>query len=135
MARTRKTRDLEYLLRAFPVRDPETGRERLALVVETAKEFVSFHYEVLLADETDRNAVTLRILGIHAPRSVMPGVGPARGFRLYEGLKGTVTLTVRNVDGDENMFRLRLRPSSVHLLSAPPDPFIAFTTEPVELSE
>lgn len=135
MVRTRNSRDLEYLLRAFPVRDTETGLERLALVVETVKEFISFHYEVLLSDSRDGNEVELRILGIHAPRSVMPGVGPARGFRLYDGLKGTVTVTVRNADGNENAFRLRLRGSSVHLLSAPTEPFIAFTTEPVALSE
>ncbi|MBI4418176.1 MAG: hypothetical protein HY563_05320 [Ignavibacteriales bacterium] len=135
MVRTKKSRDAEYRLRAFPVTDAESGHTSLALVVETIKEFVSFHYEVLLSDTREKNQVTLHILGLHAPSSVMPGVGPARGIRRYDNLSGPVRVIVRKVDGEENMFKLRVRLPAVQLLAAPPHPFVMFSTEPIELPE
>lgn len=134
MVRTKKPREPEYRLRVFPAKDPESQKAGIAVVVETIKEFVSFHYELLLSDKREKNSITLHILGLNAPRSVMPGVGPARGHRLYAGLSGTIAVVIRNVDGEENAYKLKVRPPAVKVLSEPRHPFVVFSPEPVELS-
>ena len=118
----------------FHVQNPES-KPALALVVETTKEFVNFHYELLLADERNGKDITLKILGIHTPRSVMPGVGPARGVRRYEDLSGGVKVTLRNPDGEACTFRINVRKASVELVEYPPHAFVLFSTEIIELPE
>lgn len=133
MARTKKLREPEYRLRVFPAKDPESQKAGIAFVIETTKEFVSFHYELLISDNREKNSITLHILGLNAPRSVMPGVGPARGYRFYTGLSGTIEVMIRNVDGEENVYEFKLRPPAVRVLSKPRHPFVVFSPEPVEL--
>lgn len=134
MARKKKQREPEYRLRVFSLQNSES-KSLLAFVVETTKEFVNFHYELLLADERNGKDIALKILGIHTPRSVMPGVGPARGVRRYDDLSGHVSVTVRNPDGEANTFKINIRKSSIGLLDSPPHPFVHFSTDPVELPE
>lgn len=135
LARKKKSPEAEYRLRVFPVRNERDATPALAVVVETTKEFVSFHYEVLLHDQKIGNTITLKILGLHTPMSVMPGVGPARAFRIFEHRSGTVTLVVHSPDGDENVYKLARRSSVIDVLEAPTRPFILFSTQPVALPE
>ncbi|HEX9614858.1 MAG TPA: hypothetical protein VGA55_05105 [Bacteroidota bacterium] len=134
VARKKKQREPEYRLRVFSIQNSES-KPVLVFVVETTKEFVNFHYELLLADERNGKDITLKILGIHTPRSVMPGVGPARGVRRYENLSGPVSVTMRNPDGEANTFRINVRKSSIELMDSPPHPFVRFSTETIELPE
>lgn len=135
MARKKKLTEAEYRLRVFRVLNDRTSKPEIALVVETTKEFVSFHYEVLIADEKVGNTITVRILGLHTPMSVMPGVGPARAFRLYEHTSGMLTVIVQSPDGAENTYTLNMRPASPEVRGAPAHPFILFSSQPVELPE
>ncbi len=135
MARKKKLLAAEYRLRVFPVLNGRSTKPTVAVVVETTKEFVNFHYEVLLADRKIGNTITVKILGLHTPMSVMPGIGPARAFRVYEHSSGTVTIIVHSPDGDENVYKLTLRASSVDIIEAPSHPFILFSPQPVRLPE
>lgn len=128
----RKKPEPEYRLRVFHFRD-EGGKRSVAVVIETLKEFVSFRYEVLLEDQQTENEIRLRILGLHAPVSVMPGIGPARGIRFYPSLSGTVTIRVRKLDGKENEFVVTIGRTSVSLVRSPRHPFILFSQEPLTL--
>ncbi len=116
----------------FPHRD-ETGRESTVIVVETVKEFVSFHYEVLLEDEIVERKIRLRILGLHTPVSVMPGTGPARGVRWYPRMKGNISVHVRKLDGEENEFDVHCSRETIRLVRSPAKPFILFSTDPLTL--
>jgi hypothetical protein len=135
LARKKKLLEAEYRLRVFPVLNDRDAKPAIAVVVETTKEFVSFHYEVLLHDQKIGNTITLKILGLHTPMSVMPGVGPARAFRVYEHRSGTINLVVHSPDGDENVYKLTRRSSAINIIEAPMHPFILFSTQPIALPE
>ncbi|MEX2116566.1 MAG: hypothetical protein WEB37_06750 [Bacteroidota bacterium] len=135
MARKRKLPEAEYRLRVFPVPKERHTKPAVAVVIETTKEFVNFHYEILVSDRQIGNTVTVKILGLHTPMSVMPGVGPARAFRVYEYSPGTITIIIQSPDGDENVYKLTLRTSSIDVVEAPSRPFILFSPQPVRLPE
>jgi len=135
LARKKKLPEAEYRLRVFPVRNERNTKPAVAVVVETTKEFVSFHYEVLIADRIVGNTITLKILGLHTPMSVMPGVGPARAFRVYEHGLGTIAIVIYSPDGDQNVYKLAMRSSSIDVIEAPSRPFILFSPQPVRLPE
>ncbi len=135
LTRRKRLLEAEYRLRVFPVLNDRDAKPAIAVVVETTKEFVSFHYEVLLHDQKIGNTITLKILGLHTPMSVMPGVGPARAIRVYEHRSGAINLVVQSPDGDENVYKLTRRSSSIDVNEAPSDPFILFSTQPIELPE
>lgn len=135
MARKRKPPEAEYRLRVFRVSNDRTSKPGIALVVETTKEFVSFHYEVLIADTKVGKTITVKILGLHTPMSVMPGVGPARAFRVYEYSSGVLTVIVQSPDGAENVYKLNMRPASPEVREAPAHPFVLFSSQPIGLPE
>lgn len=132
MPRKKNRSQPEYLLRVFHHHN-EAGKPSVAVVVETLKEFVSFRYEVLLELQRTENEILIKILGLHAPVSVMPGTGPARGSRLYTALAGTVTIQVRKLNGEKNEFVFIINRKGVSLVHSPRQPFILFSTEPVTL--
>ncbi len=132
MARKRKKSEPEYRLRVFHYRQ-ETGKKSVALIVETLKEFVSFRYEVLLEDQRTEHEIRVRILGLNAPISVMPGTGPARGIRFYDSLSGTIGIHVKKLDGEANEFEVSIGRTAVSLVKSPRNPFILFSPEPVTL--
>lgn len=127
-----KKKKPEYRLRVFH-HHPETGKHSVAVVIETLKEFVSFRYEVLLEDQRIENEIHIRILGLHAPVSVMPGTGPARGIRFYTTLSGPATIHVKKLDGEKNEFAVMIGRTSVSLVRSPRQPFVFFSTDPVTL--
>jgi hypothetical protein len=135
LARKKKLTGAEYRLRVFPVLNDRSATPTIAVVVETTKEFVNFHYEVLLNDQKIGTTITLKILGLHTPLSVMPGVGPARSFRTYEHRSGAIKLVVHSPDGDENVYVLTRRSAAIEVIEAPANPFILFSTQPVALPE
>ena len=132
--RRKKKREPEYRLRVFHYTDERTRKSGIAVVIETLKEFVSFAYEVLLEDRQENRTTTLRILGLHAPLSVMPGVGPARGHRFYEHLSGRQTLIVSKLNGEKNEFVCMIGPRTIVLEESPKEPFVLFSTDPVTLT-
>jgi hypothetical protein len=130
--RKRKKPEPEYRLRVFH-HHPETGKHSVAVAIETLKEFVSFRYEVLLEDQRIENEIHVRILGLHAPVSVMPGTGPARGVRFYTSLSGPVTIQVKKLNGEKNEFAVTINRTSISLVGGPRQPFVLFSTDPVTL--
>jgi len=122
----------EYLIRVFHYH-PEAGKPVIAVVIETLKEFVSFMYEVLLEDQRTGNDITIKIMGLHAPVSVMPGTGPARGKRFYPSLSGTITMQIKKLSGEKNEFEFAITRTAVTLVRSPRQPFIVFSPEPVPL--
>ncbi|MBI2619645.1 MAG: hypothetical protein HYW57_06150 [Ignavibacteriales bacterium] len=134
MARKRQRVELEYLLRVFPHRDNRKAGHNVVISIETLKEFVSFQYEVLLEERRTDNEFSFRILGLHAPRSVMPAVGPARGIRVLGALRGTYRIRVSKPDGPENLFSFKISDTTIRLLESPEQPFVLFSTEPIPIT-
>ncbi len=134
MPRQKKKVEPEYRLRVFHYHDERQSRTGVAFSIETVKEFVSFQYEVLLEDERSGHEISFRILGLHTPNSVMPAVGPARGVRIFENLKGKYRIRIAKPDGPVDEFLVKVGSSVVELLQSPDQPFIVFSNEPIPLS-
>lgn len=133
MANKKRT-EPEYRLNIFYRPDEQAQKKKLAFLVRTIQEFVSFHYHVLLKDEIAGNRIQLKIAGLSAPSALMPGGGPAVGFKEYSHLSGEYSLVVKKLDGAANEFRIEVDPDGVRILEAPKNPIILVSTEPVNLS-
>lgn len=134
MPRRKKKVEPEYRLRVFHYHDERQSTKGVVFSIETVKEFVSFQYEVLLEEERNGHEISFRILGLHTPTSVMPAVGPARGVRIFENLKGKYRIRIAKPDGPEDEFLLRVDNTVVELIQSPDRPFIVFSNEPIPLS-
>lgn len=130
----KKSTEPEYRLNIFYRPDEQTQKKKLAFLVRTIQEFVSFQYHVLLKDEIAGNRIQLNIAGLSAPSALMPGGGPAVGFKEYSQLRGNYTLVVKKLNGATNEFRIEVGPDEVRILETPKNPVILVSTEPVILS-
>lgn len=130
MPRKKKT-EPEYRLRVFPARDERSGTSVVVVAVETIKEFVNFNYEILLEERKVGTTIHLKILGLHTPASVMPGVGPARGLRVHPQLEGLVSITVTKPDGEVNRFEFEIEKRSITIKKMPEEPFLRFSPNPI----
>lgn len=133
MARPKKTKDPEYTLNIFRAQDPKSLQDGWVFLVRTVKEFVSFNYEILLTSEVTKNAITLKITGIHAPLLVMPGIGPAKGSVFLRELQGPYALTVKKLNKEVNDFKIVLRNGRAEIRNIPAQPFITIQTEALPL--
>ncbi len=131
----RKRRDPEYALHVFHHEDERTGKSSVAFLVRTVKEFTSFNYEILLEASIAERTIRLKILGLRTTPLIMPGIGPARGMREFENLRGSLTLSVIKPDGETNEFHLSVSSSHITLDGSPLRPFILVSNEPVLLPQ
>lgn len=133
MARLKKAKEPEYTLNIFRAQDPRSLQEGWVFLVRTVKVFVSFNYEILLSGAVDKNAITLKINGIHAPLLVMPGIGPAKGSVFLRDLHGPYALTVKKLNKGVNDFKIVLQTARAQIRSTPDHPFITIGTEALPL--
>lgn len=130
---TKKKPEPEYRLNIFYRTDGQTRKKKLAFLVRTIQEFVSFQYSVLLKDEVVGDRIELNIAGLSAPSALMPGGGPAIGFKEYSQLRGEYDLVVKKLDGATNEFRIDVDSNRVRILESPRNPVILVSTETVNI--
>ena len=131
----RKRRDPEYLLHVFHREDERTGKSSVAFLVRTVRDFTSFNYEILLDASILEQSIRLKILGLRTTPLIMPGIGPARGLREFEDLRGAYTLHVVKPDGETNEFMLTVTSSQITLGGSPLRPLILVSSEDVFLPQ
>ena len=134
MPRKKKQRDPEYSLHIFHHYDERVRKTLQVFLVQTAKEFTSFNYEILLDVAVEDRVIQLRILGLRTTPLIMPGIGPARGRRDFTDLRGSYLLSVIKLDGETNEFQLDMNPSNVDIGGAPSSAFITVSNKPVPLT-
>lgn len=127
----KKKRYPEYRLRVFAARDERLGKPLVVVAVETIKEFVNFNYQILLEERKVGTTIHLKILGLHTPPSVMAGVGPALGIRVYAQLEGLVSIIVTRPDGEVNRFEFEIEKQSITMKKTPEEPFLTFSPDPI----
>lgn len=130
----KKKHEPQYLLNIFPHFDEKTRRDVIVFLVQTARIFVNFRYEILLDNSITENNITLKILGLHVPSVLLPQSGPAIGIRQYDTLYGTYNLSIIKQDGTINEFKAEFLPREVKVTAFSKDPFILVSTTPVPLS-
>ncbi len=128
-----KKHEPEYTLNVFHRFDERSKRTSVVFLVQTAKIFVNFQYEILLEDDVRDRQIQLHIAGLHAPTILMPNAGPAQGVREYSQLHGEYLLTVTKQDKSVNEFRLSITPNQITFLRQPSNPFILASTDAVGL--
>ncbi len=135
LARKKKRREPEYLLRVFHHLDNRTKRNTVVFQVETLKIFKHFNYEVLINDRMEHALIELNILGIHAPLMVMPGTGPAKGRKEYSNLRGTYTVRVAKPNRVSEVLRIRFTKNSITIVEPPPKGFLLVSADSMEITE
>lgn len=133
MLRKKKNRAPEYSLHVFHHFDERTRRSLQVFLVQTIKEFTSFGYEILLDAVLRERLIQLKILGLRTTPLIMPGVGPAKGYRGFTNLKGSYVLSVIKLDGETNDFQVDVTPSHMGIKGDPAHPFILVSNTPIPL--
>lgn len=131
MPRKKKHREPEYSLHVFHHVDDRTQKTLVVLLVQTIKEFTSFNYEILLDVSIQDRVIRVKILGLRTTPLIMPGIGPAKGYRELPTLRGTYTMSLMKLDGATNDFQLEVTPSRITVQGSPQQPFILASGEPV----
>jgi len=135
MSRTKKQPDVrEYRLLIAPRFDEREQKYKTLVLLETAKIFASFRYELSVKEERAPQQLRYTVLGLKTPQLSLPTAGHAQFSRTYEDLNGTFDVSVRGLDGNVNTFSVRIRPERVELLKSPQKRFVDFVTGNAEPS-
>ena len=135
MAKTRKQPDApEYRLVVAPRFDEREQKYKTLVLLETAKLFASFRYDLSVKEERGPQHLRYTVLGLKTPQLSLPTAGHAQFSRTYADLHGTFEISVRGLDGNVNTFSVHIRPERVELLKAPPKRFVEFIAGAAEPS-
>ena len=125
MAPARKTKNsIEYRMLIVPHFNERTQKHTTLVVLETAKSFASFQYEISVRQSKDRNRLSYKILGLTAPQLSLPAAGHAHFEMEYDDLAGSYDLEIEGLDGTVNVFSVKISSDKVELLKSPPKRFI-----------
>jgi hypothetical protein len=119
----------EYRLIITPMFRTREREYRVAVLLETAREFASFRYELTVREEKTDGAIHYRITGLSAPQVSLPGSGPAVFRREYRSLQGPLRISIEGLDHATNVFDLDVSSGHVRLTHSSPNPFVALTIE------
>lgn len=127
--RIKPTASVEYRLIVLPKYKERENEYVTVVELQTALEFSNFRYDIVVQDSVESNSLLLNIRGLHAPRSIMPAVGPARFRKEYPMLKKVKRITVTKIDGTENSFEVAISKKDVVVKKSPDEYFVEFTTQ------
>lgn len=130
----KKKQEPQYTLNIFTHFDEKTHRDVTVFLVQTARIFINFRYEILLDASVNGDEISLKILGLHVPSVLLPESGPAVGVRQYDVLYGTYRMKVIKQDGTVNEFKVEFLPRETKITSLSPHPFILVSSSPVPFS-
>jgi hypothetical protein len=124
-----KSAEPEYRLLVVPQLAERTQRMTTLLVLETAKSFATFRYELSVQEHFQPPSIRIVVAGFKTPRLDLPSSGPAQYRTVFEGLDGVCEVTIEGIDGRINTFSLRVAPTKVSVLKAPRKPFVQIVTD------
>ncbi len=124
-----KSAEPEYRLLVVPQLAERTQRMTTLLVLETAKSFATFRYELSVEEHFQPPSLRIVVAGFKTPRLDLPSSGPAQYRTVFEGLDGVCEVTIEGIDGRINTFSLRVAPTKVSVLKAPRKPFVQIVTD------
>ncbi len=124
MKRTAPPLATGYRLRVSKVSENGGENRKTRFMLETSQLFASFVYDLSVEEHREGNAIQFKILGLRPPQLSIPASGRASFKRDYDDLSGTCEVTVQNLDGATNTFRLRISKHKIAVLHSPRDRFI-----------
>ncbi len=119
----------EYHLFVTAVYKDTEQEYRTLVVLQTARQFASFRYELSVEEKLADHAISYRVTGLRAPQLSLPGSGPASFRREYRNLRGKYRITVEGLDRTHNIFEFEIGEKQVMLKQAPSKPFVEVSRE------
>jgi hypothetical protein len=120
---------IEYRLLITPKYKEREKKTVTLVALRTVNEFTNFLYEIIVQDSMNDNTMHLKIQGLRAPQVSLPGMGPAKFKKEYDGLSGTFTVIVTKLDREENVFVVDISTQNVALIKGPKTKFVEVVTE------
>lgn len=107
--------------------------ERLKMIVSmvalrTVEEFSNFRYEIVVEDSVMSNVLRLDIHGLRTPKQTLPSFGPAEFRKEFPDLKSVQEVIVSKLDGEENVFQVKITKNDVEVLKSPKEHFVELVT-------
>jgi hypothetical protein len=127
MAR-KKHKGLEYRVLIIPTFDETLKKAGTLFLIETVKQFSNFNYEVVVEDHRLDDTTIWSLHGLRTPELSMPSFGAAQFRKVYFDVKGRHNFILRKIDGEENLFTVKISSSSVAVLSQPEHLFASLYT-------
>lgn len=124
----KKHKGLEYRVLVTPTFDETLKKTGTLFLIETVKQFSNFNYEVVVEDHRLSDTILWSLHGLRAPELSMPSFGAAQFRKIYFDIKGKYNFILRKIDGEENLFTLKISSSSVSILSQPEHLFASLYT-------
>jgi hypothetical protein len=110
----------EYRMLVAPIRDSMTRKISLLIRIETVRSFSSFPFEIDVEESVAGNDIALTLRGLQTPPLRLTSAGPAAYQKVFTGVRGTVTITVRGLDGTDSRMQVKLTSTRTQIIS-PPD--------------
>ncbi|MDE3057718.1 MAG: hypothetical protein KGJ59_07165 [Bacteroidota bacterium] len=124
----KKHKGLEYRVLVTPTFDETLKKAGTLFLIETVKQFSNFNYEVVVEDHRLNETTIWSLHGLRTPELSMPSVGAAQFRKIYFDVKGKHNFILRKADGEENLFTMKISPSSVSILIQPEHLFASIYT-------
>jgi len=119
----------EYNLLITPTFDEREMVYKTLVELKTKQQFSTFRYELSVDEQLTGKTLRLKVRGLTPPQRSLPGAGPARFSRKYDGLNGTCEVSVEGLDGKVNAFSVRISPKKVVLVKSPRSRFVDLVTD------
>jgi hypothetical protein len=127
-----KKEPIEFRLLVTHAYDEIQKKKLLLVGLKTMKEFTNFQYEISVQEVRDGATITLNILGLRAPKGMLPRTGTAYFKQLYEKPTTIKTILVRKMEKKENAFTVRVTKANVLVKELPQKPFVEIVTNEQE---
>jgi len=113
-----------YRLTVSAIPHDEGQAPKTRFTLETEQLFASFVYDLSVEEKRDAQHIQFRILGLKPPQLSIPSAGRASFEREYDNLSGPFHVTIENLDGRKNTFKLKVTKDKVTVLQSPREKFI-----------
>ena len=118
----------EYRLTITREMHEREGRRMTAFLLQTARQFASFRYEISMEEDLGERTIGLTILGLRTPQLSLPSSGPAEFRRVYDHPDGTYEVRVTGLDGTAAMFTMEVHGDTVAITRKPSEGFLEVVT-------
>lgn len=104
---------IEYRLLIEHAVDDVLKKEGILFLLETAKLFTNFSYQIDVKDDVQENSVTWRLFGLRAPSMKMPETGAAQFGKIYFDVPKTIHFTLVKKDNVQAAITIKFLKSSI----------------------
>jgi hypothetical protein len=110
-----KKKAFEFLFTIFPTYDELNKIDLITIQIQTVQEFTNFRYELQVKETFNEDGMNFQIKGIKTPDLLIPSGGPAVFSQTYQRFEGEKQLSIVNMEGTVNSFKLKFLKNKILL--------------------